>query len=552
MNLFLAAASAGLITLTSSPYDYSYLAWIGLIPLFLRLNKANTFKESFKVGFQYSFWFAIFCFYWIAYVLKVYGPLPAPIALLGLIGFGLVCQPQWYLLGPLYFFLKQKGAFKDRPLGSAFGFSFAYAAIDFFMPKLFRDTPAHGLMGFEGLRQSADLIGAHGLSFVIVLVNLALVLTSFELKDRKEPSIYPTLKRMSPLVVSAFSILLALSIYGSVRFAQIREWMNKPAAHVEIAAIQGNVGDMEKLAAEAGYTQAANAIINEMISLSDRAVESPTPPHIIVWPETTYPSTFGAPSDPNQQARDKQVQDAANRWGIPLLFGGYDTQDKKDFNSLFFLNPDRSYFAYHKHVLLLFGEYIPGMEHLPWLQKMFPQIGNFGRGPGPQAIDVFLPVPKRPQNDKSKSLPLRSVKVSPMICYEALFPWFTIEAARKGTQILVNITNDSWFGPTSEPHLHLAHSAFRSIETRLPQLRSTNTGITALILPDGSTPTRAPSFQSAVYQSSVPIYLPKTTLMIMWGDWFPIFSIVMALLLIVGRDPRVRKRTGFTQYNPNL
>ena len=96
-----------------------------------------------------------------------------------------------------------------------------------------------------------------------------------------------------------------------------------------------------------------------------------------------------------------------------------------------------------------------------------------GRGVGPEVLE--LPVAS-PQVSK--------IRASPVICYEALFANYVIAAARKGSQLIMNVTNDSWFGSWGEPQLHLSLSRFRTIETRVPMLRGTNTGISALVLPD--------------------------------------------------------------------
>jgi apolipoprotein N-acyltransferase len=233
--------------------------------------------------------------------------------------------------------------------------------------------------------------------------------------------------------------------------------------------------------------------------------------------------------------------------GVPLLFGGYDQDGKKDFNSLFALSspaliaanaPHEStdrlggdLIAYHKNVLLLFGEEIPFSDQIPILNTWFPQVGNFGKGPGPQVFSV----------------PLRNgeltPRVAPIICYETLFTRYTVEAARLGAQVLLNVTNDSWFGPFGEPELHLALSTFRSIETRLPQIRSTNTGISALILPDGTIADASPKNQALYLNWEVALpQAPSATLLIRWGDWFGPTALTLGILLLSSLKIR-RRRT---------
>jgi apolipoprotein N-acyltransferase len=102
---------------------------------------------------------------------------------------------------------------------------------------------------------------------------------------------------------------------------------------------------------------------------------------------------------------------------------------------------------------------------------------------------------------------------------------------------LLNVTNDSWFGNLGEPELHLALTTFRSIETRLPQLRATNTGISALILQDGSLARTGPSNEALHLNWDIPLISSPPTLVLRWGDWFgPLaFLLGVAGLLISAR-----------------
>ena len=124
----------------------------------------------------------------------------------------------------------------------------------------------------------------------------------------------------------------------------------------------------------------------------------------------------------------------------------------------------------------------------------FPMVAYFGKGPGPVIRD------------------LGGTKTQPIICYEILFPDFIIPAVREGSELIVNVTNDSWFGPHGAPYHHLNLASFRSIETRVPQIRSTNTGISTLIYPDGSMPNRTQLFQPEILHVQIPIIEPIPTL----------------------------------------
>jgi apolipoprotein N-acyltransferase len=261
--------------------------------------------------------------------------------------------------------------------------------------------------------------------------------------------------------------------------------------------------------------------------MTDQSLALNPRPDAVVWPETSYPTTFGMPSNQDEVALDQSVRNYSRDRNISLLFGGYDHRAGQDYNAFFFLAPDKNPIThdmdlqiYRKNILLLFGEYIPFADTFTFLKTALPQVGNFGRGSGPEVMKIYPADPNLPP-----------VLAGPIICYEALFPNYIIRAARKGSQMILNITNDSWFGPYGEPILHFSLVTFRSIETRLPQLRSTNTGISALILPDGTIDKETGIGTEEVMNVSVPITDPIPTLMKAWGDWFGPFCLVIGLIL---------------------
>ena len=114
----------------------------------------------------------------------------------------------------------------------------------------------------------------------------------------------------------------------------------------------------------------------------------------------------------------------------------------------------------------------------------------------------------------------RSVQLGPIICSEALYPQHVIDTARKGSELILNVGSDGWFGAYGEPEFHLAISKFRSIETRLPQARAANSGISALILPTGEVTQRSQLGEQRIMNLDVPLGRLQSTLMLEWGEWF--------------------------------
>jgi apolipoprotein N-acyltransferase len=512
---------------------------VALVPWFYALKKAPSIQAAFMQGLWLSFFMSIFGFYWVAYVLHDFAVLPWSGAALGLVGYGMIGQPQFYLFAPLWKAMEPR--FK-HPLLATFGFAFLYTGIDWIIPKLFVDTLGHSLWNANHLRQAADLGGAALLTFVIYFVNDTIWRVW---QNRKQLKANVSAWRIQA-VLSACMVSF-LFVYGIVREKQIQTIVAASQKFIQIGVIQANIGDFDKIAAETGVGSASDRIIDKFFELSEAALKQTPKPEVLVWPETSYPSTFRTPQSIRELSLDKRVEDFVKNHNIPILFGGYDHQNGKDYNAFFFLSPRKApglagsgdLQVYRKNILLLFGEYIPGADTFTFLKTAFPQVGYFGRGVGPEVLKIIRTDASQPD-----------IPVGPIICYEALFPNYVIESARKGSQLIMNITNDSWFGPYGEPILHFSLITFRGIETRLPQVRSTNTGISALILPDGTIPARTQIGTEEVMNVKVPLTEPIPTLMKKWGDWFGPFSLILGLLTALITSVRFSRPTVQDPHTP--
>jgi len=187
-------------------------------------------------------------------------------------------------------------------------------------------------------------------------------------------------------------------------------------------------------------------------------------------------------------------------------------KDFSAFNTAFFTDANGKILGrYHKQVLLAFGEYLPFAKILSHLPAM-PFADGFTAGAGP--VVFYLP---------------RSVRIAPLICYEDLMP----ELARQfvgetRANVLVNLTNDAWYGKTIGPWQHLWLAQSRAIETRRSLLRVTNTGVTSLVNAKGEVVKTLPMFTPAVMQTEVEI-LNEQTYYVRFGDWFA-WGITIAVL----------------------
>lgn len=537
---WLTLVSAFLITLSAPPWDLAPLMWFALVPWFAAIHRAPTTGRAFAQGLWLSVFFTLSAFHWVGYVLHEFGGLPWALAGLFLSLFSLGAQPQYLLFAPIrHWLLKRSDAASlgfTRGLPVYLGLAFLFCGMEWALPKLFKDTLGHVFYEHEHLRQVADLGGAILLTLIVYVVNEGLWMLALRVLERKEPSVWPAIRKSLPQLALGLGLALAAWGYGLARLPEIRRAQENPKHQITFAAIQANIGDFDKVASERGVRGAAEKIIRTYFEMSDQALKASPRPDAIIWPETSYPSTFRTPDTTDELSRDQRVERFARDRGVPLLFGGYDRQGPKDFNTFFFLSPEvengSDLQIYHKNKLLLFGEYIPMADKIEFLDRAFPQVGNFGRGLGPEVLTLKLP-----------NHPIGEVKVGPIICYEALFPNFVIDEVRRGAQLILNITNDSWFGPYGEPQLHLALSAFRSIETRTAQVRSTNTGISALIWPDGEITQRTRIGVPEILSVTAPVIDPIPTLMMVWGDWFGAFAMAVGLALVGAVWASTRERS---------
>ena len=538
--------SAVLIVLSFPPFNFSFLIWICLIPWFFALRRVRSMQAALVQGIWLSFFMTVFGFYWVAFVLQEFGNLPWIVAFLALFLFGTFAQPQFILFSPIFYVLA-RGRLEISPSHDSknhrhiptllsLGFAFFYAGLDWILPKLWTDTLGHAFYASQYFKQAADLGGAALLTVVVYLTNDLLWSLIDRLRSRKEPSYWPTIRFVLPQALIAISAILAVEYYGVYRLKFLGPILDQPIDTLQVGVIQGNIGDFDKLASETGSRGAARKILETFFTMSDQALRLTPKPEVLVWPETSYPSTFRTPQNTDELFRDQSVEHYVKDRKFTLLFGGYDRYKQKDYNAFFFLSPHGESSLgspgdlqiYRKNILLLFGEYIPGMESIKFLREQFPQIGNFGRGEGPSVLKIYRDVSLGAKHPTE----LPAISVGPIICYEALFPNYVIASANLGSQLIMNITNDSWFGPWGEPELHLALTTFRSIETRLPQLRSTNTGISALITATGDMPQQTGIGKAEIMNVKVPITPPIWTLMKSWGDWFGRTAFVLGIIFL--------------------
>jgi len=366
--------------------------------------------------------------------------------------------------------------------------------------------------------QIADLTGPLGVTFLLMMVN-GMVVDLIEARLEKRP--FP----LRPLVAGAVAIALVLG-YGQLRLHQVRkEWAAAPK--VKVGIVQANIGIVEKHRRELA---AAHLRLHqdESRKLIEQGAE------LIVWPESSYPYAYE-----RSMTRDYPPGHpfrAITGITTPLLFGAisYAAGEEYPYNTAFMMEPDGKLTGrFDKNYLLVFGEYIPFYKTFPQFKKWFPAASHFAHG---TEVTTF---------------PFRDWKLGPLICYEDIIPTFGRRISELSPNLLVNITNDAWFGQTSEPYEHLALAVYRSVEHRLGMVRAVNTGVSAFIDSSGKLYEQSKSCDPVITPGVPPVGLlapiamlpAKRTVYAVVGDLFGGLCLAgTVLLLVLGR--RLRASVG--------
>ncbi len=456
-------------------------------------------KQALLLGFLLSAMVAVGGFHWIVFVAQNFGdmPLPAAVGLLAL--YCLVAAPQmvaFLLLAQHLRFEIERLPLALRPLFWAGLYVALEYAAHFF--KIFPENIGNTLLHFLPLAQVASLGGAPLLGFLPLFLGASL----FYLRKAGW--------RAGPSAAAALALVVGAFFWGEREITRLQA---APTENIRIGIVQHNMDEAEKAFARTNVRDVIGLVVSGLLEKTGELTRRDPRPELVVWPETAYPMVFPSYGTLTKggvfaNGYAKLVSGAVAAVGVPLLFGGYLHDQGVDFNAGILLGADgRMLGAYKKQELLIFGEYFPLDRWFPSLKELNPMMGNFGRGPGPEPI--LFPW-------KGGQLP-----VGVNICYEAILPEYMRGYARAGARLFVNLTKDSWFGDTFEPWQHFQLSALRAIEHRLPMVRSTNTGLSGLILPTGETKLLSVPFREAVAVLDVPLPLnPPRTLYTALGEWF--------------------------------
>ena len=503
-----------MLTASFPPGKLDWLAWFALVPLLKALEDVPP-SRALKLGLYAGFAHYITLIYWIVVVLEHYGGLNMLISLAVLILFCLYLSIYPALFSLLTRYLK----------GSRFSLFMTagiWVALEYLRSSLLTGFP-WCLIGYTQyqnlwLIQSADLVGVYGLSFLLVLSNGLIYMLFFT----HNPIRRPLLKLEFSLIILLMVLTL---VYGNRRIAGSKTDQSMGQS-INIAVVQGNIDQSVK------WHPAYQAKTIDQYRRLTLAAE-PYKPHLIIWPETSVPFFFQ-----NNSALSKRVSLLPKQLGTYLIFGSPAHALKggktRYYNRAYSLTPGGEVSGYYdKTHLVPFGEYVPLKRFLPFVHRLVTAAGDFTAG---EEIDPL-------------KMPILSSGI--LICFEVIFPELARTHVRKGADILVNLTNDAWFGRTSAPYQHLSMAVFRAVENRRPLIRAANTGISAFINAEGKVMSQGGLFQEEVLFQKIRYGDPSQGFYTKYGDLFAILLLIISLIktlhllfykLFIGQPKWVRPR----------
>ncbi len=360
--------------------------------------------------------------------------------------------------------------------------------------------------------QIADITGVWGVSWLVMFINVA-IYSGVRCQGSG------VRKRISSLL---FPILLAVVVM-SYGFYKLSCPLSPVTSNlIKISVIQGNIPQDLKWDA-----QAAQSIVVTYLNLSEKALLDKT--DILIWPEASWPYL----EDENDDSF-VLLKEFTREEKIPLLVGAVTKNENNYHNgALLFSKEGKLITRYDKLHLVPFGEYIPLRKMFPFLDTVVP-IGDFS--PGKEYSLIPLPVTFETRDPR----PETRISAGVLICFEDIFPELARQFRLKGADLLVNITNDGWFGRTQAPYQHFSASVFRAVENRLSLVRSANTGVSGFISPTGkitgvvADKKGRETFTPGLLTRQVELnFTTGLTFYSRFGDWFIFLNLIFVALGIV-------------------
>lgn len=516
-SLFAAALSGfllGITTIGNGPvYHLHWAIFFGFVPLWAAWLRERSARAVFLSGWVCQFTFTLIAFHWISYTVNEFSHIGRVASTLVLLLYCSVANLQFPLAGLLWhrFFRRQDHSLPAQVAALAlltalcerlgtmiFHWNFGYA-------WLYMGWPGTQLAEFAGFRW---------------LCTFSICMNGFFLLAWKRRS-YPGWWKPLAIAAAAFGLI---NLLGWARLKSLPP----PDRVAKVLLVQPNIGNRDKEKIDEGEEKFRATILRRYMAQTEAALrELRALPDFALWPENAFPFILGEP-DLVVGPLARELKAFITKHHLPLVTGGFGLHETSDqtTNSMFSIDAQGRWQSepYHKIYLLPFGEYVPLSSRLPFLKSWFPDVRDYAAG------------------EKPRLLASGEIRIGPQICYEGLFDSVSRDLAKLGAEIIVNITNDSWYGDWMEPWQHFYITMAKAIETRRPLVRGTNTGLSAVIHADGTIPEISPISKEWSRLFEVPYRRnPSPTIFMRWGYWID-WVFLAGGLLGVALSQRRRRR----------
>ncbi len=506
LGYLLSGLSGVLLTVGQAPWNLWLVSWVALVPLLVAL-KNKDLRQCFQLGYLCGLVHFLSTLYWIVHVVQHYGGLSLPFAVLVLLLLG------GYLAFYPAAFAVIAWRFRDRSRLWLWLLPPAWVCLEWIRGQMVTGFPWADL-GYSQtpllfLIQTADLWGVYGVGWLVAWASVCIAG-----QIHRFPAL-PSLIVWSLCLVAAWG-------YGGKRLQDVTR-LEEGKTGWPVAVVQGNIDQDEKW-----NPARQREILKRYRRLSLKAIAAKPSPGLVVWPETAMPFFYGY-----NEELTRRLNTMIHTLHRPVLFGapalGVVNGRVRLFNKAFLVDAQgRLRAQYAKNHLVPFGEYVPWGRVLFFVHRLVQAAGDFAAG------------------DSLRPLSLDGRKLGILICYEAIFPELARREVARGATLLVNITNDAWFGTSAAPYQHCEMARWRAIENRRPLVRCANTGISAIFDRAGRVLAKLPLGKEGFSVAS-----PKpgggATFYTRHGDLFVGFCFLVTIGGLLCYRPRLRKEPGTTK-----
>lgn len=481
-----------------APLNLWFLGWFAVSGFLWAVTRVPSKKMAGLAGFLYGMAFWTTSVSWIKNVVFEYGHLPETVSFMLMI---LLCL--FFTSISVVLAIILKGALKHLGTAALFAAPFLWVAGELFQTYLLTGFPwnlaGYSQVFFLPAVQIADHTGVYGVSFLVILINSAIVFAIVEKPALK-------LSYLSPLIVSFVALALTL-VYGFVVLGEQREEEKFSAV-----LIQDGMDNAQR------YTANKNDLFNFYLDESVKAARNGK--DMVLWGEgaLTFLDMIGDDGGIPGGINEQYVLSLPRDYGFWLMIGSTDVllSERIAYNTALTAGPMNASQAdgyYRKVHLTPFGEYVPYQFVFGWLNKIVTEISDFKPG------------------EQINSIPLLKGRAGTPLCYEVIFPDLVRRFSLNGATILATLSNDAWFGRTAANDQHFNMSIMRAVENRRYLMRCAVSGVSGIVDPHGNVTARSEAYDKTIIEGEVAMR-QEMTFYVMNGDVFAFFCSFVTVLLV--------------------